>query len=119
MGLFKKQNDVIDFTEMQRREVTKKSPEKMIDFSSKVNPSQSSNGDPNDFFGSLAGANNASSNSYGDSIIDNLREARQRNQNGSVAFNEMKIKLEDAEFRISQLSERVRQLETKLREYRE
>lgn len=121
MGLFgkKRDNEIIDFSDMQKRGLITPSLSKsdtdrdgFVDFSasSMINssPQTKQNSNPaGDFLSSLADA--------GDSVTDNLRTARQNARfNENPRINEVRIKTEDNEYKIKQLEERIRQLESKL-----
>ena len=119
MGFFRKRKpDVVDFTSSSRRTVPKVSNSSklnngVVDFSStnsQTNKSISSSPDMN-FLSNLAGAENSSSGS----VTDSLRNARQKNQM-SQELNEMKLKLEDNDYKLNSLVEKVKELEGKLRE---
>jgi len=65
-----------------------------------------------DFLSNLAGVG---SSGVGTSVTDNLRAARlQARQSNNTQINEFKIKTEDNEYKIRQLEERIRRLESKL-----
>lgn len=127
----RKRRDVVDLTDMRKRGILKDAipetnEEGLIDFRGKeINPapksagyadfsSGTSNTPDMDFLGSLAGASNAAASSSGGSIIENLREARQRNLNPEI--NELKIKVEDSDYKIRVLQDRIKELERKLGE---
>ncbi len=123
MGFFKKKGpEIVDFTSSLGKRVSNsvassENAEELLDFSSSPS-SQSSGGSvgsstsPNmDFLSNLAGADNISSGS----VTDSLRNARQKNQM-SQELNEMKLKLEDNDYKLNSVVEKVKELEMKLRE---
>jgi len=123
MGFFGKKNnkEVIDFTELQRRGVIREQSVKnepdVVDLSSisgsSVN-SESSSNPAGDFLSSLAGVGASEGANFGSSVTDSLRDARARNVNPQI--NEIKIKVEDNEYKLKDLSEKILELERKLRE---
>ena len=126
MGFFsrKRSPDVVDLTDMRIRgmlpdklEVIETDKEGMIDFSSQVSSKRgdSSTGSAGDFLSSLAGvgASAAASSSSG-GVTESLRTARRRNI-GNAEINELRIRLEDSEYKINKLSQRIMELESKIR----
>ncbi len=123
MGFFKKKGpEIVDFTSSLGKRVSNsvassENAEELLDFSSSPssqssNNSVSSSASPNmDFLSNLAGADNISSGS----VTDSLRNARQKNQM-SQELNEMKLKLEDNDYKLNSVVEKVKELEMKLRE---
>ena len=110
MGFFnKRKSEVIDFTgsvgkRISRSVASSETSGDLIDFSSSTSPNM-------DFLGSLAGADNSSSGS----VTNSLRNARQKNQR-SQELNEMKLKLDDNDFKLNSVVEKVKELEMKLKE---
>jgi hypothetical protein len=142
MGIFSKKKrsvDVLDLTDMQRRGLLKKedvrqaplvsaTTEGFVDFSSSSTDPTSSQSQFNDsssftnsnqtspagdFLSNFADIGNSTLTE--NSITDNLRDARKKNLVGNEV-NELKIKLDDAEFKISSLTQRVAELERLIRE---
>lgn len=123
MGWFKKRrdSDVVDFSLMQKKglipEAARKANEQgIVDL--RTASSSGNSGSSEDFLSSLAGVGNSNNSSYSSgSITESLRAARRKNNltGTSLGLNEMKIKLEDAEYRIRALESRIRELEGKLR----
>ena len=123
MGFFKKKGpEIVDFTSSLGKRVSNsvtssENAEGLLDFNSSPssqssNNSVSSSASPNmDFLSNLAGADNSSSGS----VTDSLRNARQKNQR-SQELNEMKLKLEDNDYKLNSLVEKVKELEGKLRD---
>ena len=122
MPFFKKKRsvDVVDLTDMQRRGLLKTSiPEKneegIVDLSS------SSSSPAGDFLSSLAGfgANSSVERIHPSPgpIISNLRAARQRGL-ADTKINELKLKLDDNDYKLNTLIERVKELEDRLKEKR-
>lgn len=119
MGFFRKRKpNVVDFTSASRRAVpevsnSSKLDNGVVDFSSASSQTNNSiSSSPNmDFLSNLAGADNSSSGS----VTDSLRNARQKNQM-SQELNEMKLKLDDNDFKLNSVVEKVKELEMKLRE---
>lgn len=137
MGFFKKKGvEVIDFTDMQRRGLLKKEKSfnsnedggDFIDFSvssSKSHGSLTENHDSNSSSNSNSISSDLSSDGFVDffgnstptkssSVADSLREAR-RNL-GSSEVNELRLKLDDAEFKIGMLSDKILELERRISE---
>jgi hypothetical protein len=128
MGLFgrKKSSEVVDLSDMQKRGLLKREariPESntsgVVDFSSSSGSSSTGKDVSRDvdFLSGLAGAGvdlRGSNESYGN-VTDSLRAARRRNI-ASADLNEMKLKVDDNEFKIEQLNEKIKELEMKLRE---
>ncbi len=119
MGFFRKRKpNVVDFTSASRRAVpevsnSSKLDNGVVDFSSASSQTNNSiSSSPNmDFLSNLAGADNSSSGS----VTDSLRNARQKNQM-SQELNERKLKLDDNDFKLNSVVEKVKELEMKLRE---
>lgn len=128
MGWLRKNKgpDVVDLSDMQKRGLLPKpTPEKneagVVDLSSKRDSSSSGNFD---FLGHLAGAGIGET---GDSsivsdlrpspgpVISSLRSARQRGQLNSD-INEMRLKMDDNEFKLSSLIEKIKEIESRIDE---
>ena len=127
MSWFKKKRDnydSIDFTELQKRKILKEkiSSEGIIDMNSSASSVNSSSGSDSNFgfLSNLARAGSVKSNNLdmtkSPSISDSLREARRKSMIGTE-INELRIKLEDNEYKLSNLVDKVRQLEEKLRAF--
>jgi hypothetical protein len=130
MGIFKKRGvDVVDLTDMRRRGLLPKEDFKtegteMLDFSGNSISSsfgssrQSVTGDE-DFLSSLAGV--GQSNSIGVSssspghLTDSLRSARRRS-NENAEINELRLKLDDSDFKLRSLTEKIKEIERRLGE---
>ena len=124
MGFFKKKSpssELIDFTEMYKRGLMKKPSEststEVVDMgssgSSSSGSSSSSASSDLGFLSNLAGA--------GDSpgpVTSGLRVARKMHQE-NAQVNEMKLKLEDNEYKIRKLHEKVKELDMKIRNLEE
>lgn len=126
MGWFKRKgSDVIDLSNMQKRgllpeSVPEKNEEGVVDFSSssEVSPSASSSSGDLDFLSGLAGASASTQTNVQSSpgpVTSSLRMSRQKHQL-EAQVNEMKLKMDDNEYRIGQLNEKIKELELKLRE---
>ena len=116
MGFFrKKKPDVIDFTSGSKRNIpeVRNSPadSEVVDFSSSSSSSSSTSSSDVDFLGHLAGADTSSSGS----VTDSLRTARQRNQMDKE-LSEMKLKLDDNDYKLNNIVQKVKELEMRLRE---
>ena len=117
MGFFRKRKlDVVDFTSSPRRAVpeARSRPEinsDVVDFSSSSSAVSSSSSPNIDFLSNLAEADNSSSGS----VTDSLRNARQKNQ-VSKELNEMKLRLEDNDYKLNSIVQKVKELEMKLRD---
>lgn len=116
----KKGEDVIDLSQMQKREHI---PRQESSVAKPTLDLSSQRGSPSDFLSSLARVGNAqpstppreaSSGSvqYGGAIAAQLRAAR---AGGFVEVNELKLKLDDANYKIERLERKVRELEERLR----
>lgn len=107
----KRKSDVIDMTRMRHLLPASSDNEvEEIDLSNVQKPA-SSGTSSFDFLGSLASAQNLESSSG--PITESLRDARRAKMGG---VNELKIKLEDSEYKINDLTNRVREMEKRLRE---
>lgn len=113
MSFFKKKGvEIVDLTDMEKRGLLEKSKKisgssgDMIDFSSK---SENLGNPAGDFLSNLAGVGNTGS------VTDSLRTARKRNIENSE-LNEMRLKMDDNDFKLNSLIERVKELERKLDE---
>jgi len=123
MGLFsKRRSEVVDLSDMQRRGLLPTSPPPeadergIVDFSksSQTIPQSSSTPTINmDFLSSLAGAGVNSSSANSGSVTDSLRDARKRNHE-SAEINELRLKLEDNEYKMRNMSDKIRELEEKI-----
>ena len=122
MGWFgrKKGVEVVDLTEMRKRGLLRRRREKdeVVELGS-VKPSASSGASGASalgFLDSLASANAASSGSQGSgygSYSDKLKSLR---SSRLAEFNSMKVKLEDFEYKIERLIERLEKIEARLLE---
>ncbi len=125
--LKKRGDDFIDLTEMQRKGILERArvkdrfserEDRVVDLSfAKKQVSVSSNGSVNPSLGFLDNlAHAASSNnedrgtSYG-GFSENLQEARKTRL---AEFNEMKLKLNDLEFKLGKLMEKIEKIENKM-----
>lgn len=109
----KKGVEVVDLTEMRKRGLLRRRSE--IELSS-VKPSTSSGTSALGFLDSLASANAASSSSVGSgygSYSDKLKSLR---SSRLAEFNSMKVKLEDMEYKLERLIERLGKIEGRLLE---
>ncbi len=125
MGFFKKKRgaDIIDFTNMMKRGLispadNKSGEHEVIDFSSSRNafPSSSPIGNSNggdDFLSGLAGAGDVEQSPG--PITDSLRLARRRNTESSD-IRELRLKIDDNDFKLNNLIEKVREIERKIRD---
>ena len=122
MGLFsfrrKNSVDVVDLTDMQKRgllptKMPKANEEGIVDYSRKIETSaNANNSDGLDFLSNLAKANLDPSPGP---ITSSLREARQKTQI-EAEINHLKLKLDDNEYRISEVNQKIKRLEAKLKE---
>ena len=130
MVWFGKKKDVIDLTELQRKGVLQRSQEvgkkmgeysknenSVVDLSSfsrkQTNVENSGSETGFGFLGNLAGAGNTDTSSTGDygSYTEKLKVARA----GKLAeFNNMKVKIEDLEYKLERMIERLERIETRL-----
>ncbi|MDP4039661.1 MAG: hypothetical protein Q8P57_03725 [Candidatus Pacearchaeota archaeon] len=121
MGFFKKNVDVVDLADMRRRGLLKENSggsrisesSGITDFTSSVSSSNNTDTVNLDFLGNLAGAS-VNSESPG-RITDSLRTARLRNRENSE-IHELKIRLDDNNFKLNSAIERIRELERRLNE---
>lgn len=111
MGLFrKKKQDVIDFSLMQKKgflRESKANEREVIDFSG--NSAKTDSGGF-DFLSGLANAGGSSG-----TVTESLREAR-RKKIESSEINELRLKLDDSDFKLKTLTERIKELERRLNE---
>lgn len=126
MGIFGKKNDVIDFSYLQKRgvlrerEAREKESNDVVDFRPSVNQgsessvssnSSGSSGERNfpdmGFLSGLASASTSGSNE-GPTPVPTF------NGDSELAMNEMKLRLEDSEYKIELLEGKIRELEKKL-----
>jgi TolA-binding protein len=138
MGLFRKKgkSDTLDFTELEKRGIIRPSPametnnDGIVDFASSSSPSTSSTppntssstssgSSPLGFLSSLASASTTTTTTTQESpgpITDSLRTARHRQQT-NAEVNELKIKLEDNDYKLSNLADKIRELEEKINSF--
>jgi hypothetical protein len=128
MGIFGKKRsvDVIDLSDMKKRgllpdKIPNKDPSGVVDFSfdsSNISKRVGSDSDgsigSDDFLSNLAGVGGGVAESPGN-VTSSLRAARARVQS-NVHVNELKLKIDDNEFKVGRLEERIKELERKLRE---
>ncbi len=129
MGFFgRKKNDVLDLTRYAKKNPVSQSntgngnPDVIdLGFMNKQESKPADNSGVNLGFmdapantGSGSSYGNSSGASYGGSIADNLREARR--QRLKTAFKDMKVKIDDSDYRIANLTKRINELEERLRE---
>ena len=109
----KNRPDTVDFTKLQR--TVKSESVDIVDLgkTNASNKSISSTTASSDFLSSLANVGSTGNATSGLGVTGNLREARRRNLVGSEV-NELKIKLEDTEYKLRNLTDKVRQLEEKI-----
>ena len=124
MGFFKKKSPgVVDLSDMQKRGLLNSVPEKnadeIIDYSKREGSVENiSQTQENNFLSNLAGANTDSSTQNFPSpgpVTSSLRAARRSGQLDQQV-SELKIKLEDAEYKIGSLTEKIKELELRLRD---
>jgi hypothetical protein len=122
MGIFKKKGvDVVDLTDMQRRGILEKTAKNdnedgVIDFGFDKTKESGAN-TAGDFLSSLAGVETSKSaiNESPGPITDSLRDARKRASMNSE-LNELRLKLDDSDFKLSSLIEKVKEVERRLNE---
>jgi len=120
MGWFRKKSgpEIIDLTDMQKRgllpaAVPEANEHGIVDLSSgSTQASSSSSSGDMDFLSGLAGVDSHPSPGP---VTSGLRAAR-HGVKTDARVNEMKLKIDDNEYKISQLSERIMELEAKLKE---
>ena len=112
MGFFKKKNkqEIVDFSLMQKRGLLNRED---IRQKETINLGISNNKTEvvDDFLSNLAGASSSSSGP----ITESLREARKRN-NTNAEINELRLKLDDNDFKLKSLIERIKELERRIDE---
>ncbi len=133
MGLFRKRVDDVDLVEMQRKGILQKSRDieerrgvndgRVVDLRTFGRAgSSTAQSSPLSFLDSLAGAastnspltNNAEQNVFGnsgDSFTENIRAAR---ESKLAEFNSVKVKLDDIDFKLQNLIERISVLEARM-----
>jgi len=135
MGWFSKRGEVVDLSDMKRRGLLPKNSfqdsessgeDRIVDLSSmrnssKLNSSSSVSSSNSDsfglgFLGSLAGANVGSSSSVSSTGSEELRytERLKRARAGTLSVEHLKTKIEDLEYKMDRLIERLRKVEDKL-----
>ncbi len=123
MGVFKKKrNEIIDFSDMYKRGWIKAADnefeggEEIIDLTKKPVSVPSNFTQTNSDMDFLTGFAQAStSNSDNNSVVDSLRIARRESGDHlRTEINELKIKLDDANFKIETLTGKIRELERKI-----
>jgi len=116
---FRRKNEVVDLTIMRDRgilkDVSQEKEDEFVDFSSSQNQTAQNSGSF-DFLSSLAtGADSSlTSESSPGPITESLRDARKRGIGADL--NEMRIKLEDTEYKLNNALRRIQELERKTRE---
>ncbi len=125
MGVFKKKrNEIIDFSDMYKRGWIKAadndyddSPE-IIDLTQPISNSaiKTNSVSKNDNFDFLTGFAQASASAPdNNSVVDSLRTARRESGDHlRTEMNELKIKLDDANYKIETLIAKIRELERKI-----
>ena len=122
MGIFKKKRDeIIDFSDMYKRGWIKpvdnefEGGEEIIDLTKKPVSVPSNFTQTNSDMDFLTGFAQASASSSSDSVVDSLRVARRESGDHlRTEINELKIKLDDANYKIEMLMEKIRGLERKI-----
>ncbi len=133
MSWFKKKKEIIDLTKLQERGILQRSKEiadresrvqrhegEVIDFTSENANQGNATDDSNSGFGFLgslanAGASNENSNSEDRaSVVDNLRAVRRTRFPETGHLSELKNKIEDIEYKLERLIERLERIEGKL-----
>jgi len=117
MGLFgKKRPDFVDLTDMRKRGILRERRSNnadssgVLDLSSSGNSSSGSDG--LGFLGSLAGAGSSQANpNSNETYGERLRAARRGNM---AEFRNMKVKIEDIEYKMDRFLERLEKIEDKL-----
>ncbi|MCH7568100.1 MAG: hypothetical protein IIA87_01645 [Nanoarchaeota archaeon] len=128
MGLFrrKKGSEVIDFTNLYNRELIKQSGESaendVVDLS--TNQSQDTFSNSDDFLSGLAGVGAVADTQVQTSerigagpITSSLRKARQES-NIHAKFNEIKLKIDDTDYKLNNLIEKVKEIEHRVRKFK-
>ena len=123
MGLFTKKHkpDIVDFTVLEKRGILQKTmPERnpqIFDRGSAIfGQKQNENiSEEVDFLSSLAGAGASSGSGNSGSVVDSLREARRKNSFQSE-ISDLKVKLDNQDFKIDNLHDKLKEIERKLRE---
>lgn len=129
MGWFRKKKDVIDFTKLDEQRALRKAREArsvantanssgVIDFTSSTGSSSTSDSSSSDTGAGALGflsnlANVGSSNDSGGPYTERLREAR-KTRLGLEEVNHMKVKMEDAEYKLNRVIDRLEKVEEKL-----
>jgi len=128
MGLFrrKKGSEVIDFTNLYNRGLIKQSGESaendVVDLS--TNQSQNTFSNSDDFLSGLAGVGagadtqvQTSERIGAGSITSSLRKARQE-ASIHAKFNEIKLKIDDTDYKLNNLIEKVKEIEHRVRKFK-